>query len=76
MLTNKQVCDQLSSLYPDFGFCGQDLKVKWDNQNRAWVVDFVHDGRNRRHYLENEDAAACIDQKQCVGMGIEFGQLI
>ena len=74
MLTNKQVCDQLASMYPDFGQCGEDLKVNWDNNSGAWTVDFGYKGQRIRHYLDNEDAAACIIKDQCVGLGIEFGQ--
>ena len=74
MLTNKQVCDQLSSLYPDFGQCGENLDVNWDGDNQAWAVEFEYNGSKIRHYFENEDAAACIIEDRCVGMGIEFGQ--
>ena len=74
MLTNKQVCDQLASIYPDFGQCGQTLDVNWDDKNQAWAVDFEYKGNRIRHYLENEDAAACVIEDQCVGLGIEFGQ--
>ena len=74
MLTNKQVCNRLSSLYPDFGQCGENLDVNWDEDNQAWTVEFKYNGGKIRHYLEDEDAAACIIEDQCVGMGIEFGQ--
>lgn len=74
MLTRQQICDRVSSIYPDFGRCGDSLEVNWDENNKAWAVDFEHNGRKIRHYLENKDAADCIIEKQCVGMGLEFGQ--
>ena len=74
MLSKKQVCDQLSSMYSDFGVCDINLAVEWDQENNAWLVDFEHNNNRIRHYLENEDAEACVIQHQCVGMGIEFGQ--
>jgi hypothetical protein len=74
MLNKEQVCDQISVLYPDFGQCGDDLEVNWDEENQAWAVDFKLNGREIRHYLEDEDAAACVTGRQCMGMGIEFGQ--
>ena len=74
MLTNKQVCDRLSAIYPDFGQCGENIDVDWDQENQAWAIDFGYDGYRIRHYLENEDAAVCIIDNRCVGMAIEFGQ--
>ena len=75
MLTSKQVCDRLTSIYPDFGECGKTLDVNWNVENQAWEVDFEYNGSKLRHYLENKDAAACILTNRCMEMGIEFGQL-
>lgn len=74
MLTDKIVCDQIHSLYPDFGQCGKNMEVSWDENNNAWAVDFEYKDNKIRHYLDNEDAAACVSSDQCVGLGIEFGQ--
>ena len=74
MLTNQIVCDRLHTLYPDFGQCGASLDVNWDQNNQAWAVDFEYKGNKIRHYLANEDAAACVINDHCVGLGIEFGQ--
>jgi hypothetical protein len=74
MLTDKEVCNQLSSLYPDFGTCGDNLDINWDESNKAWAVDFEYAGNQIRHYLDNKDAAACVLNDQCIGLGIEFGQ--
>lgn len=74
MLTNEQICNQLSLMYPDFGQCDENLSVSWDKANRAWVVDFVYDGNKIRHFLEDEDASNCINEDRCLGMGIEFAQ--
>jgi len=29
-----------------------------------------------RHYLEEKDAAACLEGEQCIGLGIDFGQFL
>ena len=74
MVSHTDVCDRIVRLYPDMGQCGDDISVTWDRENEAWAVDFVIDGQPVRHYLENDDAAACIFGEQCIGLGIEFGQ--
>jgi len=29
-----------------------------------------------KHYLADEDAALCLEGKQCVSLGLEFGQFV
>lgn len=73
MLDKKQLCNQISLLYPDLGQCGVNLHVNWNEEKQAWAVDFEFHGNKIRHYLESVDAIACVIEKQCEGMGIEFG---
>lgn len=74
MMNQADVCERIVSLYPDMGDCGDDISITWDRENEAWAVDFSIDGQQIRHYLEDDDAAACVLGRQCIGMGIEFGQ--
>ena len=74
MLDKTKLCDKIREMYPDMGTCDKDLNVDWDDQRKAWVVDFAKGPHRLRHYLEDEDAAACLEGGQCVGLGIEFGQ--
>jgi hypothetical protein len=76
MVNKDELCDKISDIYPELGSCDQKLMVSWDNTNNAWAVDFEVRGEKIRHYLENSDAAACMLNSQCVGMGIEFGQFL
>ena len=50
--------------------------IDWDEKNNAWAVDFELKGEKIRHYLEDADASACMLDRQCVGMSIEFGQFL
>ena len=74
MLTKTRICERLIALYPDFGHCGDTLEVNWDEGNQAWAVYFEYNGGKIRHYLEDNDASACVLSAHCVGLGIEFGQ--
>jgi hypothetical protein len=76
MYTKEQLCKKISSLYPEMGACALDLKVAWDEEQSVWAVDFKKDGNDIRHYLDDEDAAPCMDGRHCVGLGIEFGQFM
>ena len=33
------------------------------------------DGQELKHYLEEPDAAGCVEGKQCVALGLEIAQL-
>ncbi len=74
MYTKETLCDKIHELHPQIGECNRDLTVAWNAELNAWAVDFKKDGQPIRHYLENADAAACLDDKKCIGMALEFGQ--
>jgi len=74
MINKAELCNKIVEIYPDMGSCGDTLTVVWDEDKDVWAVDFELKGQKIRHYLEDADAAACMIDKQCVGMSIEFGQ--
>ena len=74
MVDREELCNKIREMYPQMGDCDTDLNVSWDEEQNAWAVDFTHGPDRQRHYLEDADAAACLDGRQCVGLGIEFGQ--
>ena len=65
-----------AQIYPELGECDRNMAVGWDEQNKAWAVDFKLKGQPVRHFLEDADAAACVIGRQCIGLGIEFGQFL
>ena len=76
MHDKSKLCNKIHEIYPEIGECDNDLKVAWDNERDVWVVDFKKDGYPVKHYLEKEDATPCMEGKQCIGLGIEFGQFL
>ena len=76
MVNETELCEKISEIYTEIGKCDHNLAVVWDEPNQAWAVDFKLKGQPIRHYLEDEDADACVIGRQCVGMGIEFGQFM
>ncbi len=76
MYSKTELCNKIREIYPEMGKCNKDLKVDWDADRNVWKVNFIADGHRIVHYLEDEDAAPCMAGKQCVGLGIEFGQFM
>ena len=39
MINKEELCQKIVALYPDIGECGIDVKVEFDKDQNAWVVD-------------------------------------
>ncbi|MEW6519160.1 MAG: hypothetical protein C4531_18440 [Desulfurivibrio sp.] len=70
-----EICRKIMEIYPDIGQCGIDVTVDYDKQKKVWVVDLKKDKHELKHFLELEDADACMENRQCVSLGLEIAQL-
>ncbi|MFA7382286.1 MAG: hypothetical protein WC001_02430 [Desulfurivibrionaceae bacterium] len=75
MPTKEELCEKIKGVFPEIGACGIDLKVDYDTNNKAWVVDLKKDGHELMTFLEESEVQQCMDGKQCVSLGIQIGQL-
>lgn len=75
MYDKEELCKKIQSVYPDIGECGIDVKVEYDEEKKVWAVYLKKDNNTIKHYLEENDAALCMDGKQCVSLGLEIAQL-
>ncbi len=76
MHNKQELCNKIVGLYPEIGQCEIDIFVDWDNNKNVWVVDLKKDNHELQHYLEVPDADDCMDNKQCVSLGLEIAQLV
>lgn len=75
MMTREELCTKIETIYPEIGQCGIDLDVEWEEQKGVWVVDLKSGDRELTTHLENTDAEACMQGKQCVALGLQIAQL-
>lgn len=75
MIDKAQLCEKIRKIYPDIGECGIDVQVEYDDKQKAWVVDLKKGGHELKTFLEDNDAEKCLDEKQCVSLGLEIAQL-
>jgi len=75
MHDKKELCEKITSIYPDIGTCGIDIDVNYDDGKNVWVVDLKKGGHELKHFLEAPDADGCMDGKECVSLGLEIAQL-
>jgi hypothetical protein len=75
MYDKNELCEKIRSVFPDIGECGIDVKVDYDNSQKAWVVDLKKDNKELKTFLEPYEAEDCMQGKQCVSLGIQIAQL-
>jgi len=75
MYSDNELCERITALYPDIGECGIDIKVDYDESQKAWLVHLKKDSHTLNHFLEMIDADKCMEGKQCVALGLEIAQL-
>lgn len=75
MHNKDELCKKITSLFPDIGECGINVDVEFDDDQKCWVVDLKKERHELKHYLESQDAEACMEGKQCISLGLEIAQL-
>jgi hypothetical protein len=75
MYNEKELCEKITSIYPEIGECGIDLNVDFDQSKNTWVVHLKKGTHSLNHFLEVIDADRCMEGKQCVALGLEIAQL-
>lgn len=75
MYSKEVLCEKIIALYPDIGQCGLDIDVEFDPNKNVWIVDLKKGDHELKHHLEIPDADACMENKQCVALGLEIDQL-
>lgn len=75
MFNETQLCERITSLYPEIGVCGADINVTYSQPEKAWVVHLEKGTHSLDHFLEMMDAEQCMEGKQCVALGLEIAQL-
>jgi hypothetical protein len=75
MYSKEALCEKIITLYPDIGKCGIDITVEYDPKKKIWLVDLKKGTHELKHHLEILDADACMENKQCVSLGLEIDQL-
>lgn len=76
MISKNKLCDKIRQLYPEIGECGIDLTVDYDRHQNAWVVALKKGNHELKHFLDDHDANASMQGKQCVALGLEIVQLV
>ena len=75
MHDKEELCRKITELYPDIGEGGINIDASFDKKKNVWVIDLKKDEHELQHHLEIPDADDCMNDKQCVSLGLEIAQL-
>jgi hypothetical protein len=75
MYTAQELCEKITSIYPDIGECGIEIKVDFNKVENTWMVHLKKGSQTLDHFLETKDADSCMDGIKCVGLGLDIAQL-
>ncbi len=72
---SNELCQKIKSIYPEIGECNMEVKVDFDAEKDAYVVNLEQGKHKLKTYINHDDADQCMDGKQCVNLGVDIGQL-
>lgn len=75
MLKKIDIYNKIKFIYPDIGDYEKDVRIDFDQEEHAWVVDLKSGRKHLKTYLEETDAEVCLGKNKCFGVGIQIGQL-
>jgi len=75
MIDNKTICKTIENIFPEKGECGKDIKVDWNKENNAYLVEYLENGKTAKTYVESDDAAVCIEKDCCLDLAFQVNQV-
>ncbi|MDR2548691.1 MAG: hypothetical protein LBD10_00545 [Desulfobulbus sp.] len=75
MYTGRELCEKITSIYPDVGMCGVDINVDFNEREKTWMVHMLKGSHSLDHFLEVMDADRCMHGRQCLSLGLEIAQM-
>ena len=75
MFSAHELCEKITTLYPEIGVCGIDIKVSKDEKEKRWLIHLEKESHSLDHFLDLLDADRCMENQQCLALGLEIAQL-
>ena len=68
--------DKLYEMYPELMEHKLAVRLSFDEQRNAWVINFDREGKSRFAFLDKADADACMDDLRCIYLGTLVDQYV
>jgi uncharacterized membrane-anchored protein YhcB (DUF1043 family) len=75
-ITAENLTTKLKEIHPEIETYGLGLAVHFDTSKQAWVATFSKDEHTLQTHMEKKDVENCMNNVQCVYVGVQLGQFI
>jgi hypothetical protein len=75
MFDKKEICQKVTELNPDLGTCRIDIDTFYSRAKRSWIIVSQKGDHDIVHYLDKQDIKKCLDDVQCLSLGLDVTQL-
>jgi hypothetical protein len=67
---------KIHEMYPDIDKYGVESSVTFDQGKNAFVLELKKDVHHLATYINKEDADKCLDNIECVHLGVQIGEFL
>ena len=68
--------DKVHQMYPDLDKHGVHSTVTFDKAKNAYVLELKKDVHHLATYIDKADADKCMDNIECIHLGVQVGQFL
>jgi len=72
----EQVKDKIHEMYPDIDKYGVQSTLTFDQGKNTYVLELKKDQHHLSTYIDKEDADKCLNNIECVHLGVQIGQFL
>jgi hypothetical protein len=74
--TIAELRDKIHQMYPDIDKHGVQSTLTYDKGKNAYVLELRKDQHHLATYIDKEDADKCMDNIECIHLGVQIGQFM
>ena len=74
--TIKEMQKKIHEMYPDIDKHGVESSLTFDDKKNTYVLDLKKDQHHLSTYIDKEDADKCMDNIECIHLGVQIGQFM
>jgi hypothetical protein len=74
--TIAEVKKKIHQMYPDIDKHGVHSSVTFDKEKNAYILELKKDVHHLATYIDKVDADKCLDNIECVHLGVQIGQFM
>lgn len=74
--TIAELKDKIHTMYPDIDKYGVTSSLTFDKGKNTYVLELRKDEHHLSTYIDQADADKCMDNIECIHLGVQIGQFM